>query len=354
LAAEMTEKFNPYLHGLGEMPVGDLVRLVALADGAVETEEIEWKAEWPLDSRPRRAGLAKHIIGLANRDPDRAAATFSGHGFILIGMEPGAWGQAPELDPAELVQQLEPFVGASLGWHPIYVNQGGHRVLVIVVDPPQWGDPIYKLERGSLDPESGREMKQGTVFVRRPGITSPANQQQIEALEARAAVPRPELTVVGDWNLGASGNYLGVNVTSGPIGRRAVLREVGFTLAGACNVDRIPGESYPPGIPPEALAYASLPITEEDHVIEPGQHFSFRVSLGTPPFFFNEDTELFPYVYFDDGHWLVGNPSHLIRQLMEHGWAPDSADDAMFLTLRMNFVWPESVADQKAIFALSG
>jgi len=69
-----------------------------------------------------------------------------------------------------------------------------------------------------------------------------------------------------------------------------------WTLAGTCNVDQIPGEAYPPGMPKEALAYASIPIAKEDRIIEAGERLPFRVSLGAAPFFFDDETELFPYV----------------------------------------------------------
>jgi len=112
--------FNPCLEGLGDLPIPDLIALVHSAVGANETYELEWKLEFPLGTRTRRAALAKHIIAFANRDPDRAVRTFKGHAFLLIGVEPGAWGSAPGLDPAELVQQA---VLPACGW----MGTGGSR-----------------------------------------------------------------------------------------------------------------------------------------------------------------------------------------------------------------------------------
>src|SRR2546421_6038019 len=57
---------NPYLNGLADWNAPDLVQLVHLATGITETTELEWKREWELDSKPRRAELARHIIGFAN------------------------------------------------------------------------------------------------------------------------------------------------------------------------------------------------------------------------------------------------------------------------------------------------
>lgn len=335
------------------MPISDLVQLVYIAEGAGETDEIEWKLEFPLDTRPRRAALAKHVIAFANRDPDRAARTFGGHAFILIGVEPGRWGMAPELDPAEIVQQLEPFTGSELPWHPVYTELDGHRVLTVVVDPPQWGDPIYRFVRGSQDPDTGKEIKAGTVFVRQPGVSRPADEDQLRRLQERANVPRPRLTVVNDWNLGTKGDYVAVNVTNGIDGRRAVLHEVGFTIAGTCEISQLPDGIYAPATPEDARAYASLPIHEEDCTIEPGQTLTFQVPLGRPPFFWDAETQIYPYAYFDQGHWLVGEPAPLVGQLLGHGWMVPEAAPPMFSVMTMNYVAPPSVSGLRARFDLA-
>jgi hypothetical protein len=335
--------FNPYLHGLGDMRVADLVEIVSRADGAVETTEVEWKREWSLDRRPRRAALAKHIIGFANRDPDHAARTFGGHAFLLIGVEPRAWGSAPEADPAQLVQQLEPYTGTDLPWHPVFVDAGGHRVLVIVVDPPQWGDPVRRMMRGSVDADTGQEIAAGTAFVRRPGMTISASPEQLARLEARARVPRPRLRVATDWNIGARGNYIAVNVANAPDGRGAVLLEVGFTMAGACTLEQLAEGTYAPAEPEKALAYASLPISEEERTIHPGQLLRFRKPLGRLPWMWDGDTDIYPYAYFDEGHWLVGEPARLAGLLTGHGWRAHAAATPMFETMIMDYVWPESV-----------
>jgi hypothetical protein len=345
--------FNPYLQGLGEMPVADLVELIFWAQGAVETTEVEWKREWSLDTRPRRAVLAKHIIGFANRDPDRAARIFGGHAFLLIGVEPGAWGSAPQADPAELIQQLEPYTGSDLPWHPVFVEHDGHRVLVIVVDPPQWGDPVRRMARGSLDPDTGQEIEGGTVFVRRPGMTIAASTEQLAQLEARARVPRPRLRLATDWNIGARGNYVAVNVANAADGRDAVLREVGFTMAGTCKVDQLPEGNYAPAEPEEALAYAALPISEGEHTIRPGQILRFRVPLGRLPWMWDSETDVYPYVYFDEGRWLVGQPSRLAGLLLGHGWTEDAAASPMFTMMIMDYVWPESVSGLRSRFDLA-
>ena len=346
-------RFNPYLNGLGDMNIPDLVRLIRQASDGIETIELEWKLRWDLDSRPRRAELARHLIGFANRDPDQAQRVFGGHAFLLIGVEPGRLGQAPQLDPADIDQRLSPYTGTELSWHPVYVQIEETRVLVLVVDPPEWGDPVFRLERASADPATGRELRAGTVFVRRPGTTLPANEADLERLRARANVPRPRLTVAVNWNLGRSGNYIEVTVGNGVAGHRAITREVGFTLAGTVETAQIEGLDHHEAEPEKALAYASLPISQEDCIIEPGEVRRFRVPLGRAPFFWDEEIKLYPYVYYDDHRWLVGESSPLGYLLSSHGWTSDETEDPMFRDMRLNYVWPPSVEGLKASFDLT-
>ena len=336
--------FNPYLHGLGEMNVAELAEVIYHADGASETTEVEWKRDWDFDSRPKRASLARHLIAFANRDPDLAARLFKGHAFLLVGVEPGCLGTIAELDPADLYQRLSRFTGTEFGWHPVYVTVDGARVLVIVVDPPRWGDPAFGLAAGSRDPDTGHELLAGTVYVRRPGATVPATPADLKRLEERARTPRPELRIVLDWNFGQSGNYIAVNVSNGPTGRAATLLQVGLTQQGLFKVGRLPGIDYPPGAPAEAGAYASLPISEQRTSIEPSEEIPFRVPLGGLPFWWDDETEIYPYAYYDDGHWLVGDPSPVVRLLVRAGWIPDAHAEPMFESMRLDYVWPDEVS----------
>ena len=334
------------------MDLGELVRVIYSAVGANETTELEWKREWDFDSRPKRAQLAKHIVGFANRDPDRSAKVFAGHAFLLIGVGPAAIGSAPELDPAEIVQALTPYVGSELSWHPVYVDLGGARVLVLVVDPPLWGDPIHRLRRGSLD-EGGRQLTAGTAYVRLPGTTVPADEDALKRLEARASVPRPRLAVAVDWNIGTSGNYVGVKVHNSPDGRPATIEEVGFTMAGTADASRLEGEQYPDGFPENSLAYPAFPIVEHtSEVIQPAELKPFRLPLGRLPIFWDETSELYPYIFYDGGKWLVGEPKCLVKALIENGWSQAADGPELFSILKLDFVWPESVAGHQGRFSL--
>ena len=95
----------------------------------------------------------------------------------------------PVLDPADLYQRLSRFTGNEVGWHPAYVEgEEGHVALVLVVDPPRWGDPIHRLARTSQD-ATGRVLEAGTAYVRKPGMTIAADASDLARLEKRASVP---------------------------------------------------------------------------------------------------------------------------------------------------------------------
>jgi hypothetical protein len=335
------------------MDLARLVGMVAAAGSAVETTELEWKREWDFGSRPRRADLARHIIGFANRDPDRAAKLFDGHAFLFIGVEPGGYGQAPRLDPADISQSLSGYTGSDVFWHPVYVTSDQHEVLVIVVDPPRWGDPIRSLERGSLDPTSGRELRAGTVFVRRPGTTVAADGTDLARLRARAESPTPRLAVALDWNLGRRGDYVGVKVSNGPTGASATIREVGFTQGGAFSLDALDDHGAPAQPPRSALAYGALPISEVPTPIAPAEHRLFRIPMGRLPFCWDESTQVFPYLYYDEGHWLVGKSSPLAWHLAHNGWRDDPQAPPMFTELVLDLVWPPEEAGMRSRFDLT-
>jgi hypothetical protein len=124
-------------------------------------------------------------------------------------------------------------------------------------------------------------------------------------------------------------------------------------MAGACNLNRLPDVDYAPAEPEEALAYASLPITEQAEIIQPGQILRFQVPLGQLPWIWDDDTQIYPYVYYDAGRWLVGESSPLVGLLRGHGWTWDTTASPMFSTMRMDYVWPEAVSGLQARFDLT-
>jgi hypothetical protein len=67
-----------------------LVLAVVKAHPADELDWIEWKSGLDLSAKSVQGTLARHILGLANRQPGAAAAHMQGCGYIVVGAEPGS------------------------------------------------------------------------------------------------------------------------------------------------------------------------------------------------------------------------------------------------------------------------
>lgn len=172
-----------------------LVRWVRDTPGLQEPDWLEWKLAYDLTKKPGRATTAKHLLGLANRDPDSAARHLDGHGCVLLGVEPGACPGMPEHDSADLESWLRPFVGEEVVFDVHYVTLDGARVLLLDVEPPRLGDAIHALRRSSEDADTGNNLREGTVFVRKTGKTEPANAADIDRLTERARQVGMSLTI---------------------------------------------------------------------------------------------------------------------------------------------------------------
>lgn len=157
-----------------------LVEAVEAALPADESSWIEWKTELDLRNAAGAFKTARAILSFANRMPDAAEKTCGGLAYFLLGAEPANVPGTPEIDPADLEQALLKYLGADGPvWSPHYVIHAGVTVLVIVVEAPQWGDPIHTLRRthGSSD--------DGTVFVRSQARSRPANSAELRMLQVR-------------------------------------------------------------------------------------------------------------------------------------------------------------------------
>lgn len=162
----------------------DLHRLIEAIVGAKPEDEsdwLEWKSTLDLTTAHGRAHVARAVLGMANRMPDRAARHAGGLGYVVIGVKPGEVTGVDLLDPADLENGLDPYLGSQgPTWSPHHVSFQGSDVLVVIVEAPQWGDPIYVLQK-----ETPRGHRSGTIFVRRPGKTAIADAAEVGALQRR-------------------------------------------------------------------------------------------------------------------------------------------------------------------------
>jgi hypothetical protein len=182
----------------------ELVRAVFRAPASTqEMPCVEWKSEGDAAEGKWRAELAKQVLGMANRDPDAAAAWFGGCGYILVGVEPGALNGTLVHDSAKLESWLAPYVGRTPNgpeWVGAYPEVDGKRVLVLIVEPPRPGQGAWPCRKTySPDPRAGDasvRLRDGAIYVRHKASTEEADGADVEMLTRRTSGTRRRIAGV--------------------------------------------------------------------------------------------------------------------------------------------------------------
>jgi len=175
-----------------------LVRAVLGASGEDESEWLEWKSTLDLGSAHGQFTVSKAVIGMANRDPQVAARFADGHGYLLVGVEPGSLSGVDSVESHVLEQALVKYLGdRGPEWTSYNVPVDGKNVLVVDVFPPRRGDRMYWLEKDYHGAKKGEGAHAGTVFVRRKSSTQRANSHEMHKLADRmvSATGKPKLNV---------------------------------------------------------------------------------------------------------------------------------------------------------------
>jgi hypothetical protein len=169
-----------------------LVRAVVAALPEDELDWIEWKCVGDLSDKATQGTIARHILGMANRRPEKAMLRAQGCAYLVIGAEPGSLPGITPIDPSQLDQGVQPYLGPDgPAWSPQYVQEADVTVLVITVERAELGHRIFTLER-EFTRSDGKIYLAGTVFVRRPGRTIQAEPGDIRGLEQRLTAPARE------------------------------------------------------------------------------------------------------------------------------------------------------------------
>lgn len=157
----------------------ELVEAVTRADPSNESTWIEWKSTLDLGDKSGHYHVAKHVLGFANRTVATARTHVGGHAYMIVGAEPGGVEGIEAVDPAVLRSKIIRYVGAAVRWRPELISVQGKQVLMVVVDPPEAGDPIHPV-RHQLD-----KHEKGRILVRRAGSTDPADDFEVDQLVQR-------------------------------------------------------------------------------------------------------------------------------------------------------------------------
>jgi hypothetical protein len=218
----------------------ELVRAVFRAPASTqEMHWVEWKSEGDAAEGRWRARLAKQVLGMANRDPDAAAAWFGGCGYVLVGVEPGALNGTPVHDSAKLESWLAPYVGRTPNgpeWVSAYPEVDGKRVLVLIVEPPRPGQGAWPCRRTfAPDPRTGDasvRLRDGAIYVRHKASTQEADSADVEMLTRRASGTRRRIA--------------GVCVLLAPESHAGALDAYEETISGWAERERTALEPPPP------------------------------------------------------------------------------------------------------------
>jgi len=157
-----------------------LVIAVVQADArsVQETHWLEWKGPLNIGKAEGQFAIAKAILGFANREPTRAASVCEGTAYLIVGAEPGSSPGITVVDHSDLGQGIGRYVNGPR-WAPHYVDHGGIKVLVVVIEAPRVGDPIHTLQKAN------DRFYAGTVFHRGTAQSEPAGPRDITMLSDR-------------------------------------------------------------------------------------------------------------------------------------------------------------------------
>lgn len=162
-----------------------------LAEAVYESttpEESYWlETKSPLDwTNSHGLGtLSRAILGMANRDPERASAFLEGSGIVIIGLgpKPGQIAPVEVIDGADLESKLSAYLGKDgPRWQPHWATVEETPVLIVEVDAPRAGDPGYTLRKSFGD------YRVSQTFVRALGRTEHASQDDIVRLARRLTI----------------------------------------------------------------------------------------------------------------------------------------------------------------------
>ena len=174
---------------------------------STEPEWLEWKSTLDLSKGSDGLMIAKEILGLANRPPERARLHCEGVGYVVVGAAGGNVLQGvAAVDLATVQQIIDGYVGSGTeapSFAMQYHSIDGKNVCMVTVEAPRPGDAIFALHKsGQL--RGGAQYDNGTVFVRRGSSTMRATAPDLQALQRRLLAvgrsdsPELQVTVTGD------------------------------------------------------------------------------------------------------------------------------------------------------------
>lgn len=194
-------------------------------DKAVETHAIELKSTLNFTDRAEKkksyAKIIKFILATSNRAEELALRDFYGYAVMIIGLGQGdVSGIEKGPEEKDFKSFARPYFGLDApGFHFRYVTFHEKQLLLVLVDPPTLGQPVYVCSK-DLQNEG---LVDGAVFYRGSNETSLAKSSELREIIKRSygGVPKQKLLIEGCFVL-YSGDW---------VADRSVLRRVAGGIA---------------------------------------------------------------------------------------------------------------------------
>jgi|GEM_PF-1327151 len=167
----------------GEIAAAELVAAVARIGDLAERHYLELKGPSDLNSKANKQKVAKFILGAANRLSEKAAEAFEGCAVMILGVNENGIEGLPPMEMLELSKVVQPFLGVPGPRWDVFrvpIDNSDKQVLVVVVEPPHDGQPVY------LCRANGDGLADGRVYIRADGETREATSAEQDAMRERA------------------------------------------------------------------------------------------------------------------------------------------------------------------------
>lgn len=179
---------------MGQRGWATFIEAVSDSDDRVERHFLELKSQIDLSIAGGGAKVAKFVLGAANRDPELAVKRFDGYALMVLGVSQGSVTGVPFFEAKDLENTVKKYIGDDgprWDFERVRVDQD-HDVVVIKVDPPRPGDPVYTCYKDG--PEN---LRNGGIYIRLDGQTREARGGEVRALleRGRATGPRANIAV---------------------------------------------------------------------------------------------------------------------------------------------------------------
>lgn len=173
----------------GERAGRRLVDALRNTDDRAERHFLEVKSDVDLGTALGRAKVAKFILGAANRMPSSARKYFQGHAVMVLGIGGRDVHGIEPVEMLQLQQWISPYLPARPpGWDIQRVPaDGGREVLLVIVDPPEQGQPIYVCCKNFQADNRKHSLRDGAIYVRGDGETREATSDDLAGLIQRAS-----------------------------------------------------------------------------------------------------------------------------------------------------------------------